>query len=43
MFEDIPFDAAITRLRCGDETAVSEVFRRYVRRPIALAGKQLDT
>jgi RNA polymerase sigma-70 factor (ECF subfamily) len=42
MFEDNPFDATMAQLRCGDEAAASAVFRRYVRRLIALAGAQFD-
>jgi RNA polymerase sigma-70 factor (ECF subfamily) len=42
MFEYEPFDATMERLRSGDEVAASEVFQRYLRRLIALAGKQFD-
>jgi RNA polymerase sigma-70 factor (ECF subfamily) len=42
MFEYEPFDATMERLRSGDEAAASEVFQRYLRRLIALAGKQFD-
>jgi RNA polymerase sigma-70 factor (ECF subfamily) len=42
MFEYEPFDATMERLRSGDEAAATEVFRRYLRRLIALAGKQFD-
>jgi RNA polymerase sigma factor (sigma-70 family) len=42
MFEYESFDATMERLRAGDEAAVTEVFQRYLRRLIALAGKQFD-
>jgi RNA polymerase sigma-70 factor (ECF subfamily) len=42
MFEYEPFDATMERLRSGDEAAAAEVFHRYLRRLIALAGKQFD-
>jgi RNA polymerase sigma-70 factor (ECF subfamily) len=42
MFEYEPFDATMERLRSGDEAAATEVFQRYLRRLIALAGKQFD-
>jgi RNA polymerase sigma factor (sigma-70 family) len=42
MFEYEPFDATMERLRSGDEAAAAAVFQRYLRRLIALAGKQFD-
>jgi RNA polymerase sigma factor (sigma-70 family) len=42
MFDDEPFDATMVRLRSGDDAAATAVFRRYLRRLIALAGKQFD-
>ena len=42
MFEYEPFDATMERLRSGDEAAATAVFQRYLRRLIALAGKQFD-
>ncbi len=42
MFEYEPFDATMERVRSGDEAAAAEVFQRYLRRLIALAGKQFD-
>jgi RNA polymerase sigma-70 factor, ECF subfamily len=43
MHEDNGFKATMVRLRSGDEQAATEVFGRYVRRLVALAGKQFDT
>ena len=43
MLEDDGFEATMVRLRSGDERAATEVFERYVRRLVVLAGKQLDT
>ena len=42
MFEDDSFHATMAGLRSGDEAEATDVFRRYVRRLIALAGKQFD-
>jgi RNA polymerase sigma factor (sigma-70 family) len=43
MFDNDPFDATMSQLRCGDDVATSAVFQRYMRRLIALAGKQFDS
>jgi RNA polymerase sigma-70 factor (ECF subfamily) len=37
------FDRFMDRLRCGDEDAATEVFRRFARRLVALARRQLDS
>ena len=42
MFEDDSFDTTMARLRRGDEAAATAVFRRYVRRLVALAARQFD-
>ena len=42
MAADPPFDLVASGLLVGDERAADEVFRRYVRRLIALAGSQFD-
>jgi RNA polymerase sigma factor (sigma-70 family) len=42
MIEDDSFDETLTRLRASDEAAATAVFRRYVARLTALAGKQFD-
>jgi RNA polymerase sigma-70 factor (ECF subfamily) len=42
MFDDDSFQATMAELRSGDEAAAAQVFKRYIRRLIALAGKQLD-
>jgi DNA-directed RNA polymerase specialized sigma24 family protein len=42
MFEDESFDETLERLRASDEAAATAVFRRYLARLIALAGKQFD-
>lgn len=40
--EDGGFKELMVRVRAGDDAAETVVFRRYVRRLIALAGKQFD-
>jgi RNA polymerase sigma factor (sigma-70 family) len=42
MFEDEPFDVTMVRLRSGDGAVETAVFRRYLRRLIALAGERYD-
>jgi RNA polymerase sigma factor (sigma-70 family) len=42
MFDDGSFQTTMAQLLSGDHTAAAHVFERYVRRLIALAGKQLD-
>ena len=40
---DGSFEELMVRVRAGDDTAETVVFRRYVRRLIALAARQFDT
>jgi RNA polymerase sigma factor (sigma-70 family) len=42
MFADESFNDMMTRVRAGDDTAETMVFRRFVRRLIVLAAKQFD-
>jgi RNA polymerase sigma factor (sigma-70 family) len=42
VYRDDGFDDLIVRLRSGDDAAETLVFRRYVRRLIALASRQFD-
>jgi RNA polymerase sigma factor (sigma-70 family) len=42
MLEDNSFDETLTRVRASDEAAAAAVFKRYLERLIALAGKQFD-
>jgi RNA polymerase sigma-70 factor (ECF subfamily) len=42
MVEDDSFGAAMAGLRTGDNAAAADVFGRYVRRLVALAGKRYD-
>ena len=42
MLEDNGFNTTMVLLRSGDERTTTEVFERYVRRLVALAGKQFD-
>jgi RNA polymerase sigma-70 factor (ECF subfamily) len=37
------FDRFMDRLRCGDEDAAAEVFRRFAQRLVALARSQVDS
>jgi RNA polymerase sigma factor (sigma-70 family) len=43
MVTDESFDELMARLRAGDDTTETMVFRRYVRQLIALAAKRFDT
>jgi RNA polymerase sigma-70 factor, ECF subfamily len=43
MSDDDSFNELMARLRSGDEAAETLVFRRYVQRLIALAGRQFET
>jgi RNA polymerase sigma factor (sigma-70 family) len=42
MFVDESFNDVMARVRAGDDTAETMVFRRFVRRLIVLAAKQFD-
>ncbi len=42
MFADESFNDVMTRVRAGDDTAETMVFRRFVRRLIVLAAKHFD-
>ena len=43
MFADESFNDVMRRVRAGDDTAETMVFRRFVRRLIVLAAKQFDS
>jgi DNA-directed RNA polymerase specialized sigma24 family protein len=42
MGSDATFDEVMSRLRAGDDSAETALFQQYVRRLIALAGRQFD-